>query len=146
MDFYTLAYLKSQHQVDQVVLYVIAIIVLLFMTLTLITYTKNRWNTKYRDLSIIMLLIILFLFGLNYNGLEQHKSQNLSSSQIQPFIKSVAREEDVSVDKIAVNSKNLSDGIIVKVEQKFYRVSLSADRSSYNLERTHMIDQKINVQ
>lgn len=146
MTFYTLDYLKAQRQVDQVVLYGLGVIVLLGLTLTLITYAKNRLKTKYRDLSIIMFLVILYLLGLNYNSFEQHKSQTLSSSQIQPFLRSVAKEEHVAQTKVAVNSKTLADGIIVKVEHKYYRVTLSPDRSSYNLERTHLIDQNITVQ
>lgn len=92
MTFYTLDYLKAQHQVDQVVLYGFGVVVLLILTLTLLAYAKNRLKTKYRDLSIIMVLIMLYLFGLNYNSFEQHKSQTLSSSQIQPFLRSVAKE------------------------------------------------------
>lgn len=146
MTFYTLDYLKAQHQVDQVVLYGFGVVVLLILTLTLLAYAKNRLKTKYRDLSIIMVLIMLYLFGLNYNSFEQHKSQTLSSSQIQPFLRSVAKETKVAQAKVAVNSRTLADGIIVKVADKYYRVSLSPDRSSYNLERTHMIDQNIKVQ
>ncbi|WGN90232.1 DUF3290 domain-containing protein [Ligilactobacillus faecis] len=146
MTFYTLDYLKAQHQVDQAVLYGVGVVVLLILTLTLLAYAKNRLKTKYRDLSIIMVLIMLYLFGLNYNSFEQHKSQTLSSSQIQPFLRSVAKETRVPQAKVSVNSRTLADGIIVKVADKYYRVSLSPDRSSYNLERTHMIDQNIKVQ
>ena len=115
------------------------------MVVALWLYLKNRFETKYRDLSIIMVLLMLLLFGLNYSTLEQHKSQSLSSAQVEPFLRSVAREKGVKVADVAINSTTLTDGSIVKIKNKYYRVALSTDRSSYTLERTHVIAKKITV-
>ena len=145
MTFYTLQYLQNHRDVNQILLYVLGGLGEIILVVALWLYLKNRFETKYRDLSIIMVLLMLLLFGLNYSTLEQHKSQSLSSAQVEPFLRSVAREKGVKVADVAINSTTLTDGSIVKIKNKYYRVALSTDRSSYTLERTHVIAKKITV-
>lgn len=146
MTFYTLQYLQNQREVNQLVIYTLAAIGLVILLFTVLMYSRNRLDTKYRDISIIMLLVMLFLFGLGYSNYEQHRTQTLTISQVQPFLRSVAREEGVSTKDVAVNSCSLADGIIVKVKDKYYRVELSVDRNSYKLARTHLINKDITIQ
>ncbi|MEY8738029.1 DUF3290 domain-containing protein [Lactobacillus sp. AN1001] len=146
MTFYTLQYLQNQREVNQLVIYTLAAIGLVILLFAVLMYSRNRLDTKYRDISIIMLLVMLFLFGLGYSNYEQHRTQTLTTSQVQPFLRSVAREEGVSTKDVAVNSRSLMDGIIVKVKDKYYRVELSVDRNSYKLARTHLINKDITIQ
>lgn len=146
MTFYTLQYLQNQREVNQLVIYTLAAIGLVILLFAVLMYSRNRLDTKYRDISIIMLLVMLFLFGLGYSNYEQHRTQTLTTSQVQPFLRSVAREEGVSTKDVAVNSRSLADGIIVKVKDKYYRVELSVDRNSYKLVRTHLINKDITIQ
>lgn len=146
MTFYTLQYLQNQREVNQLVIYILSAIGLLILLFAVLMYSRNRFDTKYRDISIIMLLVMFFLFGLSYSNYEQHRTQTLSTSQVQPFLRSVAREEGVSTKDVAVNSRSLVDGIIVKVKDKYYRVELSVDRNSYKLARTHLINKDITIQ
>ena len=146
MTFYTLQYLQNQREVNQLVIYTLAAIGLVILLFAVLMYSRNRLDTKYRDISIIMLLVMLFLFGLGYSNYEQHRTQTLTTSQVQPFLRSVAREEGVSTKDVAVNSRSLVDGIIVKVKDKYYRVELSVDRNSYKLARTHLINKDITIQ
>lgn len=146
MTFYTLQYLQNQREVNQLVIYTLGAIGLVILLFAVLMYSRNRLDTKYRDISIIMLLVMLFLFGLGYSNYEQHRTQTLTTSQVQPFLRSVAREEGVSTKDVAVNSRSLADGIIVKVKDKYYRVELSVDRNSYKLARTHLINKDITIQ
>lgn len=146
MTFYTLQYLQNQREVNQLVIYSLGALGLLILLFAVLMYSRNRFDTKYRDISIIMLLMMLFLFGLSYSNYEQHRTQTLSTSQVQPFLRSVARDEGVSTKDVAVNSRSLVDGIIVKVKDKYYRVELSVDRNSYKLARTHLINKDITIQ
>lgn len=146
MTFYTLQYLQNQREVNQLVIYTLAAIGLVILLFAVLMYSRNRLDTKYRDISIIMLLVMLFLFGLGYSNYEQHRTQTVTTSQVQPFLRSVAREEGVSTKDVAVNSRSLADGIIVKVKDKYYRVELSVDRNSYKLARTHLINKDITIQ
>ena len=126
MTFYTLQYLQNQREVNQLVIYSLGALGLLILLFAVLMYSRNRFDTKYRDISIIMLLVMFFLFGLSYSNYEQHRTQTLSTSQVQPFLRSVA--------------------IIVKVKDKYYRVELSVDRNSYKLARTHLINKDITIQ
>ncbi len=146
MTFYTLQYLQNQREVNQLVIYTLAAIGLVILLFAVLMYSRNRLDTKYRDISIIMLLVMLFLFGLGYSNYEQHRTQTLTTSQVQPFLRSVAREEGISTKDVAVNSRSLTDGIIVKVKDKYYRVELSVDHNSYKLARTHLINKDITIQ
>lgn len=146
MTFYTLQYLQNQREVNQLVIYSLGALGLLILLFAVLMYSRNRFDTKYRDISIIMLLVMFFLFGLSYSNYEQHRTQTLSTSQVQPFLRSVARDEGVSTKDVAVNSRSLVDGIIVKVKDKYYRVELSVDRNSYELARTHLINKDIMIQ
>ena len=146
MTFYTLQYLQNQREVNQLVIYSLGALGLLILLFAVLMYSRNRFDTKYRDISIIMLLMMLFLFGLSYSNYEQHRTQTLSTSQVQPFLRSVARDEGVSTKDVAVNSRSLVDGIIVKIKDKYYRVELSVDRNSYELARTHLINKDITIQ
>lgn len=146
MTFYTLQYLQNQREVNQLVIYSLGALGLLILLFAVFMYSRNRFDTKYRDISIIMLLVMFFLFGLSYSNYEQHRTQTLSTSQVQPFLRSVARDEGVSTKDVAVNSRSLVEGIIVKVKDKYYRVELSVDRNSYELARTHLINKDITIQ
>ena len=146
MTFYTLQYLQNQREVNQLVIYSLGALGLLILLFAVLMYSRNRFDTKYRDISIIMLLMMFFLFGLSYSNYEQHRTQTLSTSQVQPFLRSVARDEGVSTKDVAVNSRSLVEGIIVKVKDKYYRVELSVDRNSYELARTHLINKDITIQ
>ena len=146
MTFYTLQYLQNQREVNQLVIYSLSALGLLILLFAVFMYSRNRFDTKYRDISIIMLLVMFFLFGLSYSNYEQHRTQTLSTSQVQPFLRSVARDEGVSTKDVAVNSRSLVEGIIVKVKDKYYRVELSVDRNSYELARTHLINKEITIQ
>lgn len=146
MTFYTLQYLQNQREVNQLVIYSLSALGLLILLFAVLMYSRNRFDTKYRDISIIMLLVMFFLFGLSYSNYEQHRTQTLSTSQVQPFLRSVARDEGVSTKDVAVNSRSLVEGIIVKVKDKYYRVELSVDRNSYELARTHLINKDITIQ
>lgn len=48
-------------------------------------------------------------------------------------------------DQVAINARGLSDGIIVKINKKFYKVNLSSDQTNYVLVRTHLINQKVKI-
>ena len=48
-----------------------------------------------------------------------------------PFIKAVARDHNVSPQKVVVNSTTLTDGILVRIEDRDYRVNLSQTGEKY---------------
>ncbi|VEB70428.1 Protein of uncharacterised function (DUF3290) [Providencia rustigianii] len=49
------------------------------------------------------------------------------------FVKLLSKEKDVDVNSIFSSSIQLSDGVIIKVNNIYYRVSLSPDQNTYSL-------------
>ena len=68
----------------------IALCALLFVT---VLYLRHQLETKYRDLSIIFLLLIIFLFGVQYSQYEQNQVYaNDTSRMVNPNINVIDKE------------------------------------------------------
>ncbi|MFT9011375.1 DUF3290 family protein, partial [Liquorilactobacillus satsumensis] len=94
---------------------------------------------------IIVFLLLLFMLGLQYSDYTQAKNQHAQSFQMVTFITQIAQEKHVRKKTIFVNSTQLSDGIVVKLKNAYYRVNLNANQTDYTLTRTHLIDSQINI-
>lgn len=110
-------------------------------------YLKDRFATRYRDLGIIALLFLLLFAGSQYEKYTQINSQKSQTTQIIPFIKSVARDNNVSENDVLVNSTTLQNGMIVRIDSKNidYQLNLNADNNTYTLNQAHVIDHKVDV-
>lgn len=62
------------------------------------------------------------------------------------LLKHVAHAKDVKYNRVSINSVNLNSNLIVKVDNVFYRVNLSADQSNYTLEKTNLLDENTVVE
>ena len=91
MTFYTINYIQNHQNDDQTVLFILSLITALAMIIFAILYLRNRFATRYRDLGIIALLFLCLFAGTRYERYTQNNMQKSYSSQIIPFIKSVAR-------------------------------------------------------
>lgn len=65
------------------------------------------------------------------------------SSQMVNFIKGISKQENRNLNEIYANATQFSDGIIVKIDDRFYKVSLSADQNSYTLTETYLINTNV---
>lgn len=54
-------------------------------------------------------------------------------------------KKDVNVNAIFSSSVQLSDGIIVKISDVFYRVNLSPDQKTYNLVEVSLVNPEIEI-
>lgn len=118
MTFYTLKYIQNNQNADRTILYVLMLVAALAMVIFAILYLRNRFATRYRDLGIIALLFLLLFAGTQYEKYEQINMQKSEATQIIPFIKSVAKDENVSTSDVLVNSTTLIDGMIVRINSK----------------------------
>ena len=82
----------------------------------------------------------MFALGVQYSDYETNQTKHSQSSQMVSFIKGLAKQENIDTDDISVNATQFSDGIIVKLNDKFYKVSLSSDQNSYTLTETYLIN------
>ncbi|MCP9312029.1 DUF3290 domain-containing protein [Liquorilactobacillus satsumensis] len=145
MTFFGINFIENQLHLSNFIKYFVTGLLVLALIIAITLYLRHRIQVKYRDLSIIVFLLLLFMLGLQYSDYTQAKNQHAQSFQMVTFITQIAQEKHVRKKTIFVNSTQLSDGIVVKLKNAYYRVNLNANQTDYTLTRTHLIDSQINI-
>ncbi|WP_297820117.1 DUF3290 domain-containing protein [uncultured Lactobacillus sp.] len=147
MTFYTIDYIQNNQNSDKTTLYVLMLVAAVAMIIFVFLYLRNRFATRYRDLGIIALLFLLLFAGTQYERYQKLSAQKSQTTQIVPFLKSIARDENVKQSDVMANSTTLVDGMIVRIDSKNidYQLNLNDDNNSYTLTRAHVIDHKVEV-
>lgn len=145
MKFYGIDYLQTQSSINDFLKYIIIFSTLAAMIILFILYMRHRLQTKYRDLTIIAFLFLLFTSGVQYEDYTNSQNIHSQSSQMVSFIKLLSKEKGVGTNFIYSNSIQLSDGIIVKINDFYYRVNLSADQQTFNLVNISLVNPDIQI-
>ena len=130
MKFYSYDYLQSKLQQNNLISYIIIAVLIVILCITLIKYYKNRQDTKYRELSIILVLSTLLAVGVSIN---EYKSNAVSSNQYKSSIHFIEKiSNDLNIDKthIYINSEVSIENSFVKVDNTYYRVISSEKKMS----------------
>lgn len=105
MKFYSYEYLQSKIAQNNVVGIVIVGILLLVLLFSLIKYYKNRQDTKYRELSIILVLGTVLAITISITN---YKDKSISSNQYRSsvqFIEKIAEHLNIEKTCIYINSE-----------------------------------------
>lgn len=147
MTFYTIDYIQNNQNSDKTTLYVLMLVAAVAMIIFSFLYLRNRFATRYRDLGIIALLFLLLFAGTQYERYQKLSAQKSQTTQIVPFLKSIARDEKVKQSDVMANSTTLVNGMIVRIDSKNidYQLNLNDDNNSYTLTRAHVIDHRVEV-
>lgn len=140
MKFYSYDYLQSKLQQNNLISYIIIAVLIVILCITLIKYYKNRQDTKYRELSIILVLSTLLAVGISIN---EYKSNAVSSNQYKSSIHFIEKiSNDLNIDKIHIyiNSEASIENSFVKVDNTYYRVISSGKKDEYLLEKIELVD------
>lgn len=140
MKFYSYDYLQSKLQQNNLISYIIIAVLIVILCITLIKYYKNRQDTKYRELSIILVLSTLLAVGVSIN---EYKSNAVSSNQYKSSIHFIEKiSNDLNIDKthIYINSEVSIENSFVKVDNTYYRVISSGKKDEYLLEKIELVD------
>ena len=140
MKFYSYDYLQSKLQQNNLISYIIIAVLIVILCITLIKYYKNRQDTKYRELSIILVLSTLLAVGVSIN---EYKSNAVSSNQYKSSIHFIEKiSNDLNIDKIHIyiNSEASIENSFVKVDNTYYRVISSGKKDEYLLEKIELVD------
>ena len=125
--------------------YIAIFVALAALLLVTTLYLRHRLETKYRDLSIIFLLLIVLLLGLQYNQYQQNQAYADNTSRMVTFLNSVKEVKHVSSEEIRVNSRSLSNGMILNIQDKYYEVHFNNDFSAYSLSAINLVNPNINL-
>lgn len=145
MEFYTFDYLVNQSQSNNYLKYSLIFCILLFLAFVIIKYMRNRIQTKYRDLSLILFLSLVFIIGVQFTNYSQGQSSISQSGQMAHFITQVAINEDTETKEISVNSTSLTDEMVIKLKNEYYQVDFNSDFSAYSLMKVHIVDSDIKI-
>ena len=145
MKYYSIDYLQMQSNINDYLKYIVIFSTLFILIVAFSLYMRHRLQTKYRDLTIIAFLFLLFISGVQYADYTDSQNIHSQSSQLVNFIRLLSQKKDVSVNDIFSSSLQLSDGIIVKISDVFYRVNLSSDQKTYNLVAVSLVNPEIEI-
>lgn len=140
MDFYSYQYFVKQAQSDNMWKYAVFIMLLGALLIFIWKQFKSRDKMKYRDLVILVSLIIVFLVGIQINEYELGKTNQNNSTQMVSFMANIASVQHVDANLLRVNSKYLKDEMLIKIGDDFYQINMNSDLSSYKLEETFLIN------
>ncbi|QBR48579.1 DUF3290 domain-containing protein [Erwinia sp. QL-Z3] len=143
MKFYGIDYLQTQSNINDFLKYIIIFSALFVLIVVFSLYMRHRLQTKYRDLTIIAFLFLLFISGVQYADYTNSQNIHSQSSQMVNFVRLLSKREGVSVKSIFSSSVQLSDGVIVKINDYYYRVNLSPDQNTYSLAKVGLISTEI---
>ncbi|WP_448660610.1 DUF3290 domain-containing protein [Enterobacter hormaechei] len=145
MKFYSIDYLQMQSNINDYLKYIVIFSTLFILIVVFSLYMRHRLQTKYRDLTIIVFLFLLFISGVQYADYTDSQNIHSQSSQMVNFVRLLSQKKDVNVNAIFSSSVQLSDGIIVKISDVFYRVNLSPDQKTYNLVEVSLVNPEMEI-
>lgn len=145
MNFYGINYLQAQSSLNDYLKYIIIFSTLLVTIVVFSLYMRHRLQTKYRDLTIIAFLFLLFMLGVQYSEYTNSESAHSQSSQMVNFVNVLSKQKNVSVNDIYANSFQLVDGVIIKIKDNYYKVNLSADQNTYILQEAWLTNPNITL-
>ena len=140
MKFYSYEYLQRKIEQNNLVGIVIVGLLILVLLFSLIKYYKNRQDTKYRELSIILVLGTVLAITI---GVTNYKDKSVSSNQYRSsvqFIEKIAEHLNIEKTRIYINSEASIENSFVKIDDTYYRVISSGKKDDYLLEKIDLVD------
>lgn len=93
MTFYSITYLEAQTNLNDYVKYFFIFGSLILLVVVFSLYLRHRIQTKYRDLSIIFFLFLLFVSGVQYSDYQVNQSRHSQSSQMVNLVEQISKEK-----------------------------------------------------
>ena len=86
-------------------------------------YYKEKKQSKYRELSLIALFLVLIMIGIRINDIQIHKAIDNGYGTALKLIEELSETMDTPKEDIVINTQAARDGAIIRVpEEKYYRV------------------------
>ena len=140
MEFYTYAYVVQRGEFTSLLQYIMTSILLVALVVVGVKVMYNRFDTKFRDLGIIIVLGLVFLLGLQVNDYTRDINSAEESSYMVQFLNNLSERADVPKDKIRVNTLRVQDRMIVSIEEAYFEVTFTMNKDGYSLRPVEMIN------
>lgn len=140
MKFYSYEYLLNKIDQSNTITYVVGGCLLLIIIVSLIKYYKNRQDSKYRELAIIMILGIFLLIGIQVSDYQSNSiAANQYKSSIE-FIEGVSEKLNIDKKHIYINSEVSIENSFLKIDDNYYRVISNGKKGDYLLEKIELVE------
>ncbi len=133
MEFYTLAALEEQAHGNSLLQWGTTAVLLFAMLVLAWQFSRHRFDTKYRELGIILFLCVLFLIGSKLDDYTQAIDSLDASSHMVGFVQKVSEKEGFDPDSVLVNARRLRPGMLMKYGDTMYEVQFDKDFAAYQL-------------
>ncbi len=140
MKFYSYEYLLNKIDQSNTITYIIGGFLLLIIIGSLFKYYKNRQDSKYRELAIIMVVGIFLLIGIQ---ISDYQSNSISANQYKSsvkFIEGVSEKLNIDKTHIYINSEASIENSFLKIDDNYYRVISSGKKDDYLLEKIELVE------
>ena len=140
MKFYSYEYLLNKIDQSNTITYIIGDCLLLIIIGSLFKYYKNRQDSKYRELAIIMVVGIFLLIGIQ---ISDYQSNSISANQYKSsvkFIEGVSEKLNIDKTHIYINSEASIENSFLKIDDNYYRVISSEKKDDYLLEKIELLE------
>jgi 4-amino-4-deoxy-L-arabinose transferase-like glycosyltransferase len=145
MTFFTYDYLKNQGPTHQVLWLSLTIALLVIMALVLLFRFRIKKANKYRDIVIVFMLGLLFMIGVQYQNMNNVSQEASQKSKTMQTMQNFAKDNNISVKDLAINSTTWSQQMIIKEKNRYYRIDSASDGISYVTNRVNLTIPKKNI-
>jgi heme/copper-type cytochrome/quinol oxidase subunit 2 len=145
MTFYTYNYLKGgQTNWGIVKLAIIAVLAVAFF-IFLIKYSRNKWDLKYRDLTIILATLLLLAAAIQYSDLTNLHTASVQSGQLTVVIEKSAKKLGVEPETIAINDTSRNNDMLIKTPKGYYSLVFNGSGSEFLLSKVDLFEPDITM-
>ena len=145
MSFFSFAFLENAISFQGYLKYIAIFASLGALLVVTSLYLRNRLETKYRDLSIIFLLLIILLLGVQYHQYQQNEVYMADTSRVVTFLNSVKDSQNLQKEDIRTNSRTLANGMILNIRDQYFEVHFNNDFTAYSLSPINLVNPNVTV-
>ena len=145
MSFFSFAFLENAISFQGYLKYIAIFASLGALLVVTSLYLRNRLETKYRDLSIIFLLLIILLLGVQYHQYQKNEVYVADTSRVVTFLNSVKDSQNLQKEDIRTNSRTLANGMILNIRDQYFEVHFNNDFTAYSLSPINLVNPNVTV-
>lgn len=138
MKFYSYEFLLRRNVGMNRVQLVIAAVLFLVLFFNGIRYFKDKQISRYRELALIALLLLITMGLLQINRYREMQASGQRAELAIHSVERIAKELDVPAEEVFLNATEFSGNPIIFAEGKYYRVLFIND-TSCNLEPIELL-------
>lgn len=103
---------------------------------------RDRNLTKYRDLLIIIELIVLLTIGIQARDVQANRSALKNSQAVTTLMASIAKNQHVKPTQVYASDKSVYSGLLIQLNRdrkQTFVITIDPNGKSYQLNRTHLL-------